>query len=165
MPERDATAIVQFKVRMREPLRAQLELAAKSTGHSMNVEIVQRLEQVFASENRLGGPGMVDLMETIASVMKSTGEVAGFRLTHKIMNQGEWMGVPFAFEQAKRAAVAILEYHRPPGEIVAPTPNVVEVVGGDGDIAEANEQSRRINENLGLMFAEFELRKKEHDDE
>ena len=51
MAKRDRTAIVQLKVRMREPLRAHLEKAAAARGISLNSEIVDRLER---SADRLG---------------------------------------------------------------------------------------------------------------
>ncbi len=111
---------------------------------------------------------MVDLMETIASVMKSTGEIAGFLATGSIMNQGEWMGVPFAFEQARRAAVAILEHHRPPGEIMEPIPRKTVVAGVRGTKVDAKKSAARARElmaNIGQFIAEAELRKKgEHDE-
>ena len=117
-PKRKPTpgARASLGLRVTAETKQRLDDAAEQSGRSQSQEAELRLEQTFAAEDRLGGPSMVGLMETIASVMKSTGENAGFLATGKIMNQGEWMGVPFAFEQAKRAAVAILEYHRPAGE-------------------------------------------------
>ena len=44
---RKRSATVDLKVRMKEPLRARLEKAAKENGVSMNVEAVGRLEQSF----------------------------------------------------------------------------------------------------------------------
>ena len=44
---------VQLKVRMKEPLRARLEKAAKSKGLSLNAEAVARLEQSFHDEKAL----------------------------------------------------------------------------------------------------------------
>jgi Arc-like DNA binding domain len=41
---RNKKAVVQLKVRMREPLRAKLEKAAKQKGISLNAEIVERLK-------------------------------------------------------------------------------------------------------------------------
>ena len=168
MPDRNTTAIVQLKVRMREPLRAQLEQAAKGTGHSMNAEMVERFEHSFDLEDRLGGPGMVDLMETIAIVMKSTGEHAGFFETGEVTNQGRWMRLPYAFDQAMAAAVAILEHHRPPGEIVEPKPRKFVVVGvgnTEVDPKESIERAQAMLANLGQLIAAGELKKREEDDE
>ena len=165
MAERGTSRRAQVPLRIPEPLRARIAAVAKDAGRSMNAEILDRLERSFEHEDWIGSPNLTQLMETITSAMKSTGETAGFFATGELVNEGKWMAVPFAFDQAMAAANTILEYHRPPGKIEAPTLNVVEVVGGDGDIAEANERLRQIHENLGETFAEFELWKKEHDDE
>ena len=45
MADRDQATTVQLKVRMKEPLRADLEEAAQRRGVSMNAEIVRRLER------------------------------------------------------------------------------------------------------------------------
>ena len=154
-------ARVSLGLRVTAETKQRLDAAAEQSGRSQSQEAELRLEQTFAAEYRLGGPSMVDLMETIASVMKSTGIHAAFYVTGKAMDQGEWMGVPFAFDQAMRAAVAILEHHRPPGEFVTPTPYVIDPIGD----AEFNEQQRQRHMNLGQMFAEYELRNKGEDDE
>jgi hypothetical protein len=57
MPARKQTAIVGLKVRLREPLRKKLEMAAKKKGVSLNAELVARLEESFLSE------GFLDRME------------------------------------------------------------------------------------------------------
>ena len=44
------TAIVPTMLRMREDLRQQLEREAKKKDHSLNAEMVQRLEQSFVRE-------------------------------------------------------------------------------------------------------------------
>ncbi len=165
MAQSPKTTRAQVGLRVPESLRAKLEKAADVAGNSMNSEILTRVQQSFELEDRLGGPRMVDLIETIASVMKSAGEHAGFYATGKLANEGEWMSVPFAFDQATAAAVAILEYHRPPGEIVQPTPNIVQVVVGGGDRDESVEQIRQMMANLGQMLADYELKKRKHDDE
>jgi hypothetical protein len=47
MVKRPQTALVGLRVRMREPLRKQLEVAAKKRGVSLNAELVSRLERSF----------------------------------------------------------------------------------------------------------------------
>jgi hypothetical protein len=47
---REPTDIVQLKVRMRERLRAELAAEASWEGHSLNAEIVKRLERSFEPE-------------------------------------------------------------------------------------------------------------------
>lgn len=49
--------LVQFKLRIREELRAKIEKAALATGNSMNGEIASRLERSFEEDRLLGvGP-------------------------------------------------------------------------------------------------------------
>jgi hypothetical protein len=50
MAARKQTAIVGLKVRLREPLRKKLEVAAKKKGVSLNAELVSRLEESFLGE-------------------------------------------------------------------------------------------------------------------
>ena len=51
MPPRSQKAKIDLKVRMREPLRAKIERAAKSRGVSLNAEAVERLELSFADND------------------------------------------------------------------------------------------------------------------
>ena len=51
MTARKQTAIVGLKVRLREPLRKKLEVAAKKRGVSLNAELVDRLERSFSAES------------------------------------------------------------------------------------------------------------------
>ena len=53
MAARKPTAIVGLKVRLREPLRKKLELAAAKRGVSLNAELVARLEESFLGEGLL----------------------------------------------------------------------------------------------------------------
>src|SRR4051794_10891857 len=50
MTSREKTATVDLRVRMKEPLRAQIEEAAKERGISLNAEAVARLEQSFRDQ-------------------------------------------------------------------------------------------------------------------
>jgi hypothetical protein len=49
---RSANALAQLKVRLPEPLRRQLMYAAQRANHSMNIEIVNRLNQSFLELDR-----------------------------------------------------------------------------------------------------------------
>jgi len=53
MVARKQTAIVGLKVRLREPLRKKLEIAAKKKGVSLNAELVARLEESFLGDGLL----------------------------------------------------------------------------------------------------------------
>jgi hypothetical protein len=54
--KRDRTALADVKTRLREPLRAKLERAARHNGVSMNAEICARLERSFQQQEEFGGP-------------------------------------------------------------------------------------------------------------
>ena len=53
MAQRKQSATVDLKVRVKEPLRAALERAARQRGRSLNAEIVQRLERSLQDEDIL----------------------------------------------------------------------------------------------------------------
>jgi hypothetical protein len=75
MPERDAAAKAQLKVRLREPLRARLEAEAKRNGYSLNTEIVRRLEGSIRDDDLgaiiFGDPQIFGLMDTIARMIRA----------------------------------------------------------------------------------------------
>src|SRR4051794_26708753 len=50
---RKPTEYVQFKLRVREGLRAKIEREAKKRGESTNNEAVERLEKSFEAEQRM----------------------------------------------------------------------------------------------------------------
>ena len=160
MAKRGKSPRAQVPLRIPEALRARIEKVAKARGASMNAEIVERLQRSFETESRFGGPRLVELIETIARVMKSTGESAGLYETGKLANQGEWLALPYAYNQAAKAAKAILEHHAEPlGKIVVPKPNVVEVVGGDPKVSV--QRLRAMYADLGELFALKEIRDRE----
>ena len=103
----------------------------------------------------------MQLVETIATVMKGTGEHAAFYATHKPANRGAWLGLPYAYDQATKAAITILDLHKPPveGEIAVPVPKKIHVVGGDPE--ESMENIRRILEDFGPLIAHQEMRERE----
>jgi hypothetical protein len=163
MAQRGKSARAQVPLRIPEALRARIGEAAKDEGRSMNAEILKRLEQSFDFEDRLGGRGMVDMIEQVASAMKSAGEWAGeFAFATRPLSGSKymWRSSPWAYDHAMRAAVGVLEYFRPPGEIVPPGPNpdIVEFVG---DLDQAREELR----DLARRTADDELTKEEKDDE
>jgi hypothetical protein len=85
MARRKASATVQLKVRMKEPLRAQLEKAAKQRGISINSEIVDRLEQSQAMsdvltwlfQGEVTPAEIVSLQEWWQTLRGITGEIVG----------------------------------------------------------------------------------------
>ena len=51
---RDGAALATITMRLREPLRAQIEASAKAKGTSMNSEMVERLNRSFMFDQLLG---------------------------------------------------------------------------------------------------------------
>jgi Arc-like DNA binding domain len=152
---------VQLNVRMKEAVRRKIEKAAGANEVSMNSEVVRRLEQSFSNDDRFGGPRLIELVETMARVMKLAGETAGLVAGGTAVDKGRWLAVPFAYDQAVKAAVDTLEYRRPVGKIVVPEPNVAEVVGGDPEQSVA--VLRRLFADLGPLLAERNRRDEEMD--
>ena len=151
MAKRAQSATVHLKVRFKEPIRAALKKAADKRGTSMNSEIVRVLERSFGSDDRLGGPILADMLEAVGAAMKSTGEMAAFMATRKISKHGAWLANPYGFDQALKAAVAVLKAHRPPGDIVEPKWETTEVVGGDPE--ETKAMVSTIQATLGQLVA------------
>jgi Arc-like DNA binding domain len=120
MPKRDEDASAQVKVRLKEPLRAALEEAARKRGISMNAEVISRLERSFEQDQRLqdvfGSAELFRLAQTLALVMEDTRRLAGFGGDCDT----RWLRHPFAYDQAVKAVNVILEALRPSGEIVQP---------------------------------------------
>lgn len=165
MPKRKQTDTVDLKVRMKEPLRASLERAAKRRGVSMNAEAVNRLEQSFEIEDRFGGPRMVELMESVARIMKQTGEIAGHYESGKSAKRGQWLGMPYAFDQAISAANVALESFRPPGEPVVPESTIDRLAAIDEAQLQLPPAVRELFAKLGTLTAAHEIQKKDEDNE
>ncbi len=159
---------VSLGLRVTAEIKMRLDQAAESAGRSQSQEAELRLERSFETEDRLGGPRLVEMIETIASVMKLAGQQAVYWETGKLMNQGEWLVLPYPFDQAVEAAKTILEHYRPPGEITVPKPNVVKIIGVRRTKVEGKESLARFHRvlaELGPLTATSELRKKEQDNE
>ena len=167
MARRTKTSRPQVGLRVSEDMRVRLEKAAKKSGCSINSEIVERLDRSFQIENQYGGPRLSELIETIAVVMRSTGEHAGYYETSELTKRGKWMDLPFPFDQAVHAANAILERYRPPGKIVVPERTVAEVMGQHETKVDPEEAARmsRTFARLGKRFAAYEAYRREQDDE
>ena len=165
MAKRGKSPRAQVPLRIPEALRARLEKAAKAGNKSMNAEILKRLDMSFQFEARFGGPGLIEMIENMVSVMRPAGELSGYYETSELKNRGKWMSLPFAFDQAAQAANAVLEIYRPPGKIVVPERTYAEVTGlGEPkvDPKEAARMSRRFA-NLGKMYAAHEAKQREEE--
>ncbi len=82
---RKKSATIDLKVRMKEPLRAQIEKAAKQAGISMNAEIVSRLQRSFGEEENLRwafsqmfrDEALFQILRSVASVIRLMEEQHG----------------------------------------------------------------------------------------
>lgn len=163
MAKRGKSPRAQVPLRIPEALRARLEKAAKAGNKSMNAEILERLEQSFQFDIRIGGPGLSEIVELMVPAMRQAGELSGYYETGELKKRGKWMSLPFAFDQAAQAATAVLEIYRPPGKIVVPERTYAEVTGLGGpdvDPKEAAKMSRSFA-NLGKLFAAHEAKQRE----
>lgn len=107
MAEREKTARVDLKVRMKEALRAQIEAAARERGVSLNAEAESRLERSFAWQNHVidvfGGSAESNVALVMTAAFHHTGETqAGSKPA------AEWLRDPDIFESAMRAVVRAL---------------------------------------------------------
>jgi hypothetical protein len=117
MARRATSDTIQLKVRMKEPLRAQLEVAAKSHGVSLNTEIVDRLERSERQiEDVFGGREVYGIMRVIAAAIHETGHTAGFYTTASLDGARGWLRNPWAYDQATQAAMRVFEALRPEGD-------------------------------------------------
>jgi hypothetical protein len=160
----------QYPLRLPDGLRSRIEKSAKDRNVSINAEILGRLERSFEFEDRLGGPKVAELVETIGTVMRSTGEHTAFFVdSSKTHDQGEWLAVPYAFDQAGKAAITILEHHRPKAPIVEPKvpPNLMTTIARRTKTDP--KDLPRLLSNMFKAYGEWtavgELRKRGQDDE
>ncbi len=74
---------------------------------------------------------------------------------------------PYAFDQATKAAEAILEAHRPPGKIVKPNPRMVFAGVGQTNVdpKALAAETREMFDNFGQLMAAGELQKRRQDNE
>jgi hypothetical protein len=89
---REAAATVDIKIRMKEPLRAKIEEAAKNHGVSMNAEMVSRLNNSFTEEQTLGGPSLLSLFLAAADIARSQSYAAG--LNQEDFLKAKWVENP-----------------------------------------------------------------------
>jgi len=78
MAKRKKSDTVQLKLRIRERLRQRLQIVAEKADHSLNAEMVQRLEQSFLMDKNasliealLGSGEDLELLRAIAIMLRS----------------------------------------------------------------------------------------------
>lgn len=174
MTPRKKSQMADIKIRMREPLRAAIEGAAKENSQSMNAEMVHRLERSFADQRAMMdaldlayGRELTGLITALAEVMKAVGSGAALLTTLSPEESRNWWNNPFAYDQAVRAVNEILEALRPAGEITASAKTVAAYMKVDGSsgpvlstsLSDGEQVIGEILPILGTGFARDILRK------
>ena len=140
------------QVRMKEPLRAALEEAARRRGVSLNAELVARLERSLEEDQRIedvfGSAELFGLMKAVASIMDMVGQnsriVAGLAVGPALASPRTWIDHPYAYDQAVQAACRVLEAVRPRGPIEMPDVQVFNPPGA------SPEEKKQMNEEAAM---------------
>ena len=128
MAKRAKSVRTQFPLRTSEALHAQIEKAAKAAGKPMNTEIVERLEESFATKRRLGGPRATVLGDEMGSLMAKVGECGGYYAFGKIGQGREWLDFTIPYDRAVAAVIDMLETNRPAVDGAVPRRNAIETI-------------------------------------
>lgn len=149
-PKRKQTAVVQLKVRMREPLRAKLESAAAKKGTSINSEVVDRLESSFRVDDQLGGPEMRDIAALMIGAFNAAGAAADSADGY-VSAEGEynWRRDQFCYLHAAMAVVEALLVATPKGPL---TPDQISL--------EVDVLTKRLKERLTNQWESFAAARK-----
>jgi hypothetical protein len=107
---REDTAIATIKIRMREPLRAEIERAAADHKQSMNSEMVSRLRRSFDEEDRdaaLGGPELREIAYDMAASFGSEGTIHSASLGRS-RDPAVWLKDPDTYFAAMLRVIELL---------------------------------------------------------
>ncbi len=118
----------QYPLRLPDDLRVWVEKAAKDRNVSINAAILERLEQSFQTEDRLGGPRLARLLESIGVAMRAAGENAPEYDNPDALSNGRWVRRREAYQHAVKVAVAILEANTPAEDPIGTHAELVEVM-------------------------------------
>jgi hypothetical protein len=126
MVSRDKSELVQVSFRTREPLRAALELAAKARGVSMNTEMNERLMRSFEDdvnlETEFARVQLYAILRVVANTIDHAGTSSAVVSSMSTGAPKSWTDNPFAFDQAVKAAMYVMNAFRPSGDIASATP-------------------------------------------
>lgn len=108
----------QLLLRVSQTDRDQLKEAANARGVSVNREAITRLRASFAQESFDGGPAaeLRGVLQLVSMVML---QAANATMAISQIARGpdnSWLDNPLAYDQAVRAAIAVLERFRPAGD-------------------------------------------------
>jgi hypothetical protein len=138
-------------LRVRPEIKEQLERAAEESGRSQSQEAEFRLESSFERSNLhrevlelMYGPQLGAILMMIGSVMGDVGVQAAFNANFTAGKP--WFNDAYAFDQAVRASVRILEALRPEGD-PDPPPSMVK-------LETVNPELASIAARIGDRFAD-----------
>jgi hypothetical protein len=157
---RDQTALVQLKIRMREPLRARLEEEASLRGVSINAEVVDRLEHTFQRNDLLAevlsltfGDRLAGLLIMIGMAMAGAAAIAPPNQGRRLLFQDDWWASdPSTYETAAFAAKILLDSGRPKGRTsttIDEASLALQFVEGLVDAVNAKKRDQRHENILG----------------
>jgi hypothetical protein len=114
-------------------LKERLETTAATSGRSLSTEAQIRLEKSFEKQDLLSdslelayGARLAGIVLLVGNLMKQTGLLGGFASIGSAEARDKWLDDPYAYDQALKAALIILEAFRPPGD-----PNLLQKNGKD----------------------------------
>jgi hypothetical protein len=112
-----------FSTRIRPDLRDSLDKAARKSGRSVSQEVEHRLRRTFVEDERIselfGDRQTYLVMRTVAIALERAWNPGDIR--------ANWLNDPFAFDLAMQIVSRVLEAIRPPGEIVPPADEMMEL--------------------------------------
>jgi hypothetical protein len=134
---------VHLGFRVTPEMKERVELAAKVKGRSQSQQAEMLIEYALDRQDLLSGvlrlaygPDLAAVLIMLGDAMKIVGEKGGFYTNPTPEGTQNWLNIPFAFDQAAKAAKYVLEVLRPQGEIEMPAaasledetnPNLVEL--------------------------------------
>jgi hypothetical protein len=120
---REPASTVDIKIRMKEPLRSEIERSAKEKGISMNAEMVVRLSQSYDRERLLYGAlelaygrEAAALISILVRELVGSGRISSLISSDLREAMDNWLYDPYAYRQAKNAANAVLDAFAPEGD-------------------------------------------------
>lgn len=142
-----------LSTRITASTREALKQASEESGLSISSEVERRLRRSFAGEEKIvelfGGPQMYALLRLISSSMNITGPSA-YRIQHDDPDASPpemaWMSNPFAYDQAVKSTVRVLDSLRPPGD-----PNdFLTSLAAENDISEDSRRKLQLIGTFGV---------------
>ena len=156
-----------LSTRITAPIRKALEDASKASGLSLSSEVERRLRQSFDDDRiikNVADPQLYAILRTIAATMDFAGRQSLFASQRKIGGAPDWLNDPYAYDQALKATVTVLEGFRPAGDPSPPkisAKQIAEIIGTKkGAVRTKKEAAKLANwvaANTGILQAEYML--------